>query len=79
MPISSKKEEFDAVGEGSKVCSHIVLKCLYFCTHRQARHFYGLRITWQKLTPKGIKHVSNAWPDELPTSISQVGADNTVM
>ena len=33
-----KKEELETVEELSKVCSQIVMKCLYLGTHWQSRH-----------------------------------------
>ena len=35
--------------------------------------------TWQGLSLSGIKLVTNAWPYEFPTSISQLVIDDFVM
>ena len=64
-----KKEELESIGELPKVCSQIVLKCL----------FHGQWITLLDQSPNGHKLVTDVWQDQFHTFITEVTTDSIVI
>ena len=74
-----KEEENGSVGELSKVCSQIVLTCLYFARIGRPDKFYGL---WTNLLVRwrfGQKHEANVWHVWSLTFITHVNTGNIVL
>ena len=55
-----KEEELNSVGELSKLCSQIVLKCLYLARKLGDLLFYGQGINLHDRSQNGPKPVTNA-------------------
>ena len=73
-----KEEEMKSVGELSKVCSQIVLKCLYLARIGRRDFLWSVNRLARSIT-NGPKLVTNAWIVWYLTSITHVNTDNIVM
>ena len=75
---SFQEEEMKSVGELSKVCSQIVLKCLYLARIGRPDILWSMNKLARSIT-NGSKPVINAWIDWIHIFITHVNTDSIAM